>query len=155
MNFRSTVRGLLLPFLTLAMALLLISCSENETAQIRVERGMIPELPPVIKVAAGYMVVHNDSPTPVYLVEASSDAATSVEIHRSIVVDDIAKMEHQHEVEIPPGGTLDFSNASGYHLMFYEISEMRKGDRIPVSLEFKNGTRLATMFDVVDRSELQ
>lgn len=139
----------------IAVLLSLTACFEKEAVQLRIENSWIPEIPPVIRVAAGYMEIHNESGAAKYLVGASSDQASSVEVHKSTVVGDIAKMERQREVEIPAGGQLTFSNETGYHLMFYGAKEIRQGNRVPVTLEFKDGSSLTVMFDVVDRRELE
>ena len=97
--------------------------------------------------------LHNDGDSPKYLVEASSPIAEIIEIHRSIVVDDLARMIKQQEVEIPPRGSVEFSNETGYHLMLYETDKIKAGDKVPFTLRFKDGSSLDTVYEVLDRRE--
>ena len=135
----------------LLITLLISACSEREAKNIRVENGWIAEIPPIIKVTAALMTLHNDSDKPRYLVAASSPKAKSIEVHRSIVVDDLAKMILQPEVEIPAHDSVDFSSESGYHLMFYGTEQIKEGQIIPVILKFRDGTVLTVNYDVLDR----
>lgn len=143
-----------LSFILLAL-FIIVSCGERKELQLRVENAWIAEIPPVIRVTAGYMTVHNDSDTPKYLVGVSSSQADSIEIHQSVVVDDIAKMIHQHEVVIPAHGKVRFDSSTGYHLMFYEAKGIKKGNQIPVELKFRDGSTLALSYTVVDRRNLE
>ena len=92
--------------LAISLFLLLSACGEEEATQVRVENGWIAEIPPVIKVTLALMTLLNDSEQPKYLVGATSAKAEYIEIHRSIVVDDLARMVRQTEVEIPPRGSI-------------------------------------------------
>ena len=134
-----------------AISLLITACAEQATDHVRVEKAWIAEIPPVIKVTAALMVLYNDGDKPRYLVDASSPRAESIEVHKSIVVNDLARMIRQPEVEIPAHGSVEFSNETGYHLMFYGTGEIKAGQKIPVSLKFKDGTILNAIYDVVDR----
>ncbi len=141
----------ILPFV---ISLFLLGCTAQETTQLRVEQAWIPEIPPMISVTAGWMVIHNDGATPRYLIGAFSPNAESIEIHQSVVVNDMARMVLQTELEIPPRGSLVFSNETGYHLMLYKSRGMSAGALIPVTLTFKDGSALTADFTVRDRRTL-
>ena len=140
--------------LILLILLMLGACSQQDASQLRVENGWVAEIPPVLKVTAALMVLHNDGTTPRYLVGASSPATESIEVHKSIVVDDLAKMVRQMELEIPAGGSLSFDNQSGYHLMLYGVEGLKAGQTLPITLEFKDGSELTTEFNVLDRRKM-
>ncbi|GAB4302652.1 MAG: hypothetical protein Kow0096_24240 [Thiohalomonadaceae bacterium] len=141
-------------FLLIVISLLLSACAEQETGSIRIEGGWIPEIPPMISVTAGWMVLHNDGDTPKYLIGAFSPNAENIEIHQSVVVGDMARMVLQEALEIPPHGSLVFSNETGYHLMLYKSRGMHAGARIPVTLVFRDGSALTADFVVRDRRSL-
>jgi copper(I)-binding protein len=135
-------------------SLFLFGCTAQETAPLRVEQAWIPEIPPMISVTAGWMVIHNDGATPRYLTGAFSPNAESIEIHQSVVVNDMARMVLQSELEVPAHGSLVFSDETGYHLMLYKSRGMNAGARIPVTLTFKDGSALTADFTVRDRRTL-
>lgn len=141
-------------FLLIVISLLLPGCAEEHAAQLRVEWAWIAEIPPMISVTAGWMVLHNDGATPKYLIGAFSPNAENIEIHQSVVVNDMARMVLQEALEIPPHGSLVFSNETGYHLMLYKSHGMNAGARIPVTLTFRDGTALSADFILRDRRTL-
>lgn len=136
------------------LLLLLFGCAEQERALVRVEGAWIPEIPPMISVTAGWMVLHNDGDMPKYLIGAFSPSAENIEIHQSVVANDVARMVLQAELEIPPHGRLEFSKESGYHLMLYKSRGMHAGARIPITLTFRDGSAITTDFTVRDRRAL-
>lgn len=140
--------------LLFVISLLLFACSGQQAEQLRVEEAWIPEIPPMISVTAGWMVLHNDGDTPKYLIGAFSPNAGDIEIHQSVVVNDMARMVLQPELEIPPRGSLVFSNETGYHLMLYKSRGMTAGARIPITLTFRDGSALTVEFTVRDRRTL-
>jgi len=141
-------------FLLIVISSLLTGCAEERAAQLRIEGAWIAEIPPMLAVTAGWMVLHNDGDTPQYLIGAYSPYAGDIEIHQSVVVDDMARMVLQEALEIPPRGSLVFSNETGYHLMLYKSRGMSAGARIPVTLTFRDGTALTADFIVRDRRTL-
>jgi hypothetical protein len=140
--------------LPLAAFALLAACGAKPVDDIRVENGWIAEIPPMIAVTAALMTLYNDGDSARYLVDASSPKAERIEVHRSFVVDELARMERQPQVEIPARGSVEFSNGTGYHLMFYGTTPIRDGDRIPVDLKFRDGSVLSVDFEVRDRRKM-
>ena len=135
----------------LLLLLFLCACAEKRSGDIEVVNAWIAEIPPVISVTAALMTLRNNGDKPRFLVAASSPKAEKIEIHKSFLVDDLARMQQQAEVEIPAHGTLAFDNESGYHLMFYGAQALKAGQQIPVTLEFRDGSELLTNYEVRDR----
>lgn len=132
---------------------LVVACGKQDNDEIRVEGAWIAEIPPVLSVTAALMILHNDGDRPKYLTGVTSPKAETIEIHRSIVVNDLAKMVRQDQIEIPAKGRFEFSNETGYHLMFYGTGGISKGQKIPVSLHFRDGTVLEVIYEVLDRRD--
>lgn len=135
----------------LILLLLISACAEKKTGDIEVINAWIAEIPPVISVTAALMTLRNNGDDARFLVAASSPKAEKIEIHKSFVVDDLARMQQQSEVEIPAHGTLVFNNETGYHLMFYGAQALKAGQQIPVTLEFRDGSELLIDYEVRDR----
>ena len=132
---------------------LLAACTKQDAQEIRVENGWIAEAPAAVSVTAGMMTLHNEGDEPRFLTQVRSPEARSIEIHRSIVVDDLARMARQDQVEIPARGHLEFSPETGYHLMFYGLENPAKGAKVPVTLYFRDGTALQADYEVRDRRD--
>jgi len=146
--------NLMRPIVLIVISLLMLACAEQQAEQMRVEGPWIAEIPPMLSVTAGWMVLHNDGTEPRYLVGAFSPNAESIEIHQSVVVNEMARMVFQPELEIPPLGSLAFNQETGYHLMMYKSRGMSAGAKIPVTLTFRDGAALTVDFTVVDRRTL-
>ena len=136
---------------TITLLLFITACAEKRTGDIEVVNAWIAEIPPVIKVTAALMTLHNNGDKPSYLIAASSPKAEKIEIHKSFVVNDLARMQQQSEVEIPAKGSLAFNAETGYHLMFYGAETITAGQQIPVTLAFKDGFELSIVYEVRDR----
>ena len=137
-----------------ALAVLLAgACTPADDGALRVEAGWIAEIPPVISVTAALMTLYNDGESPARLVGVTSPGAERIEMHRSVVVDDLARMTRQEVIEIPAGGRFEFSHASGYHLMLYDTAPLEKGQAVPVRLHFADGRTVDAEFTVRDRRE--
>ncbi|MFD1207660.1 copper chaperone PCu(A)C [Modicisalibacter tunisiensis] len=103
---------------------------------------------------AGYFHLHNGGDAPVTLVGADSDAFARVEMHMSMNKDGMASMKPISELTIDPGETLDFA-PKGYHLMFMKRQgPLGMGDKVDVTLDFADDTRLPVVFDVVSPASL-
>ncbi|MCY3769408.1 MAG: copper chaperone PCu(A)C [Gammaproteobacteria bacterium] len=97
---------------------------------------------------AGYMVLYNHGAGMKTLVGASSEAFEKIMLHRSLIENGVAKMEHVHSVPVGPGDKVRFE-PGGLHLMLMQAREtFRATDVISISLEFDNGSTLETRFTV-------
>jgi hypothetical protein len=98
--------------------------------------------------AVGYLTLVNHGRSEVALSGAESPLARKAEIHRSSMAGGIMRMEPATKVAIPPGGTVRFA-PGGYHLMFVGLAKsLSPGERLPATLRFSNGQKLAVAFQV-------
>jgi len=101
--------------------------------------------PPGAKVTAGYLTLMNETNTEIVITGAYSPTISRVEIHRSFVKDDVAKMELQESVSLAPGGTVEFVHG-GYHLMLMELTEpLAEGQSVDIILTTSVGDMLIEM----------
>lgn len=142
MILRLHSRIALLTFGLLAGASLLAvpTSAVADDAAIEVEDAWI-RLPPPGSNAAAYLELENESDTARTLVSAKSARAEAVEIHRTVVEDDVARMEPIESLEIPPGGELAFE-PRGLHLMLIRPTGLAEGERVEIELGFAEGEPL-------------
>jgi len=115
---------------------------------VMVENPWVREAPPTAAALGGFMVLKNHTDKPLVLVGASSPAAEEVMLHRSIMEGGMMKMVHQEMIEIPAKGQLEFKPGD-YHLMLMKPKKVFKaGDKIEITLKFKDGITLPATFEV-------
>ena len=103
---------------------------EIENARVRLVPGGGP--------MAGYMEIRNHSDNVIRLVGAGSPAFGNVMIHRTIVRDGRARMEHQTDgVQIVPGDSAVFKPRDLHLMLMQPKGTLEVGDQVEVVLRFE------------------
>ncbi len=106
---------------------------------LMVDDAWVREAPPGAKALAGYMKLHNHADKERVLVSADSPAFGRVMLHKTVFEGEMSKMVHQHMITIPAKGMVSFEPNS-YHLMMMKPKQaLKAGDKVSVTLSFKNG----------------
>jgi copper(I)-binding protein len=101
------------------------------------------------EMTAGYMMITNSGETDDALVTASSPIAT-VEIHETIVENEIARMRPIDSLVIPAQGMTELK-PGGAHLMFIGLTEpLNPDDTVEITLTFESGAVLKLTVPVRD-----
>jgi copper(I)-binding protein len=141
MRWRNSALAALISALTLIAA-------ASEEADVSVRDAWVRESPPGAAMMAGYMQLRNNTSRSQVLVAASSSGFETVMIHRTIVKDSMAGMEHARQIELSPKASLIFA-PGGYHLMLMNPKRpLRAGDPVVINLEFRGGLVLPVAFEV-------
>jgi len=110
----------------------------NGEREIAIEEAWIREAPPGVSPLAGYLELHNRGPETVVLNDVHSEAFARVELHRTRIDGEVARMERQDELTLAPGETIRLE-PGGYHLMLFRPSRpLRAGDRVTLTFSFKD-----------------
>jgi copper(I)-binding protein len=100
--------------------------------------------------AAAYFEIRNAGDSDVTITGAQSAACGKVMLHQSMNMSGMEKMEDVKEVAVPAHDSLSFA-PGGYHLMCMDPKPaIKRGAKIPLALQFKDGTSLAATFTVKD-----
>jgi len=103
--------------------------------------------------AAVYFTASNSGEQADRLIGASTDVATSVEIHESTMADDgTMGMQPVDGLDITPGGELTLE-PGGYHLMLVDAERLDVGDMVEVTLNWEKAGEMTVDVEVVDPSE--
>lgn len=90
------------------------------------------------RVAGAYITIANTSDSDDRLVSASSSRAERVEIHETVVENDIARMRRIDSLVVPAHGALAMA-PGGMHVMFVGISApFAAGEAADVTLQFEH-----------------
>lgn len=132
------------------LALTLAACSWLPVAQaeVQVEDAWVREAPPGARMLAAYLTVNNSGAEDLVLVEVQSPAFSHIMLHKSEVIDGVARMIHLDEIVIPAQGSVQLQ-PGGMHLMMpAPEARLSAGDRVPLVLIFADGNRLEVQADV-------
>ena len=103
---------------------------------------------PGATVGGGYLVVRNKGAAADRLVSVASPISARVEMHEMKMDKDIMRMREVKGVDVPAKGAVEFK-PGGYHLMFMELkSQLKPGDKVPVTLRFEKAGEVKTDFVV-------
>ena len=134
-------------FVCLILAPTLVPAASEEGG-VSVRDAWIRETPAGMTMMAGYMALRNNTSRSQVLVAASSPGFATVMIHRTIVKDGMARMEHASQIELTPNASLIFA-PGGYHLMLMNPKRtLRAGDRVDITLKFRGGLVLPVAYEV-------
>lgn len=136
------------PVLVGLMWALTVVPAASEEAGVSVRDAWVRESPPGVAMMAGYMALQNNTSRPQVIVAAHSSDFETVMIHRTIVKNGMAGMEHAPRVELAPNASLIFA-PGGYHLMLMNPKRtLRAGNSVVINLEFRGGPVLRIAFEV-------
>jgi periplasmic copper chaperone A len=105
--------------------------------------------------SAAYLLLHNHSANEDAVIGVSSDVATAVEIHLSQMKNDgTMEMTKQESVVLPADGEVEFKPGS-YHIMLIGLKQdLKKGDKITLTLHFKNHEDITLTVPVLDAGDM-
>lgn len=124
-------------------AVMLAACApETESRPPQVVDPWIRQAPPGARMMAGYLVLENPGDQPRELVAVSSPDFASIEVHRTEIVDGVARMIPEPDLTVPAGGRVVFE-PGGRHLMLHgPARDLSEGDSVALSFGFADGGRI-------------
>lgn len=110
----------------------------DSTPRIVIDQAWIRETPPGVSPMAGYLQISNNSDETIVLQKISSSMFQRVELHRTRIEGEVARMERKDNLTLSPGQTVQLKPGD-YHLMLFTPSRpLRTGDRVPLTFNFKD-----------------
>lgn len=116
---------------------------------VTVKDAWIADAPPIAKIRAAYLTLHNQGNHTVSVKSISSPDFAKVELHKTVVAAGMVKMEEVKHLSIEAGKSVEFK-PGGYHLMLFNPThKLTKGDKVKFKLELQNN--MTTSFTAVVR----
>ncbi|MDH3218570.1 MAG: copper chaperone PCu(A)C [Gammaproteobacteria bacterium] len=117
-------------------------------ADLEISDAWIKNLPASVPVRAGYLTLRNLTKKSVTIVGAISPGFASVEIHRSVSQDGMARMEAVPKLQIE-GGTTVRLEPGGLHLMMMQPAQPTSpGELYRITFEYADGSRQSLQMEV-------
>ena len=117
-------------------------------SSITIENAWSPEAPPVVKVMAGYMKIHNLSNKDIKIKSATSLLFKKVEIHLTQMKNGMMNMVKQESLTIRAKNYIELKPGGLHMMLMGKLKPITKGSMIPVSLAFDNGETVSIKLKV-------
>ncbi len=114
----------------------LLACADPA---IQVENAWVREAPPGAQMMAAYMTLKNTGSSDVTLENITSPAFRMVMLHKSVIVDGVARMSHQDSLPIPAGTSVALEPGSFHLMMPAPEQRLHSGDQVEFNLRFADG----------------
>lgn len=139
--------------LLFVMSTMTLGAHDFDAGSIYIDHPMIKEAPPNAPVLGGYIMLQNNGTEDDRLIGIESDAVEKVELHRTVMTNNIASMTPMTEGLPIPAGAIVWLGDAGTHAMFIKPSaRYREGDEVPATLIFEKAGRIDVMFKVEKRT---
>ena len=122
---------------------------EVKAGDLVISQGWTRATPNGAKIGGGYLTIENKGSAPDRLIGGSADVAGSVQVHEMSMDNGVMKMRPVEKgLTIDPGKTVKLA-PGGYHLMMMDLkSQLKQGDKVPVTLEFEKAGKVTVSLDV-------
>lgn len=130
------------------LATLLLAQTVYAGSEIEVTDIWVREAPPGARMLAAFMVIHNTGDQDAVLNDVDSPAFNHVMLHRSTMVDGVARMQHQDEITIPAGGSVSLEPGSFHLMMPAPETRLQAGDQVDFLLHFADDSCVRVTADV-------
>lgn len=132
----------------LLLALVFLNQAIYAGSEIEITDAWVREAPPGARMLAAFMVIQNPGDEDVTLTGVDSPAFNHVMLHRSIMVDGIARMQHENAIRIPAGGTVSLEPGSFHLMMSAPETRLQAGDQVEFLLHFADESCVRVTADV-------
>ncbi len=124
-----------------ALVLVLAACTSSD--EIGITDAWVRAMPPGAGMTAGYFVLTNRSNDDLKIVGASSTGFDLVEMHRTVELDGMSRMQQEKEVAVAAGETIRFE-PHGRHLMLMRPhGAIEPGSTLGLKLRLLDGREIA------------
>ena len=103
--------------------------------------------------SVGYMTLDNNSDQPIVIGNVTSPQFTSVEMHETVIEDDVARMASLTSLVIEPRSSVQFE-AGGKHLMMSgPLNQTEAGLPVTIEIHYESNGLLIVSTTVSSRSD--
>tara|TARA_B100001093_G_scaffold120786_1_gene113594 strand:- start:2244 stop:2750 length:507 start_codon:yes stop_codon:yes gene_type:complete len=121
--------------------------------KIQVENPWVRHAPPNASMHAGYAVLRNNTNQEVNLISVSSPDYKTVEIHRSRIINGLATMAREDQIEIPPRGQIRLKPKGLHFMLMYPHRRINLGNKVRIIVGFSDSTSQQFEADVKNFDE--
>ena len=139
----------------LIVALLAVSgCEEEYTPVLSATDLAIIAPIPGKRTSVAYVTLHNNSDQDVVLNSASSPGFANVEIHETVIVDDVAQMNRIDPLPIAANSSLAMAPGGKHIMLMNPQRNYDPGDQVTLELHYNHGELLLLQAPMQNRADV-
>jgi len=127
---------------------LLFIGTANAASSLKIENAWSPEAPPVTKVMAGYMKIHNLGGTDVKILSAKSSLFENIEIHLTEMKNGMMRMVKQENLNIKAKDHIELKPGGLHMMLIGKLKPIKSDSVIPLTISFDNGETISINLEV-------
>lgn len=141
--------------IVLALCLSIMACSQPSGPPLTISDAVVLEPLPGSGMAAGYLTMENHSDLPITIVKVTSAAFASIEMHETVVENDVARMVSLGPVVIEQKSSIVFEPGGKHLMMSGAVKRLAPG--MPVTINFHDSANglVSVATTVRSRQEVQ
>ncbi|MCW9024650.1 MAG: copper chaperone PCu(A)C [Gammaproteobacteria bacterium] len=121
--------------LSVILSLFITSNALHATELLHIKKAYSPEAPPVVKILAGYMELHNPTSKDIVITGVSSPDFEHVEIHSMVMRDGMMHMDRQDTLVVPAKGQVNLEPGDLHVMFINKLKSFKDGDHIPLTIQ--------------------
>ena len=122
--------------------------STKRTSELVFKNSWIRPAPPSAPAMAAYASIENQGHDDVNIVDASSPLFDMVMIHKTLIKDGVASMQHMDGLEIKAGGNAALSPMGKHIMLMRPKKTLPIGSKVPVQFVLDNGQNIEIEIEV-------
>ena len=131
------------------------ACSPGDRAPLSVSNIVVPEPLPGTSMTAGYLTFENNSNEPITIESVSSPQFARIEMHQTVVQDDIARMVALAPLIIERRSSMRFEPGGKHLMMSGWPQDVVAGLQITIEFHYDGGGLLMVATTVSPRDEIR
>ena len=117
----------------LSLCVLGVACNTPEGPPLTISKVVVLEALPGTKMSVGYLTLDNNSDQPISIDRVTSPQFASVEMHETVIEDDVARMASLTSLVIEPRTSVLFETGGKHLMMSGPLNQVAAG--LPVTIE--------------------
>jgi len=138
-----------------AIIFTLFSTAVMASEKVEIKNAWVREAPPMMKMLAGYMEIHNKSDKTIMIRSVTAKDFGRVELHKTIIKNGMAEMKAVPRIIIKPGKTVMFKPGSFHMMLFNPTKPLKAGNKVEFTMHFSNGHSEAFTATVKKMSKME
>lgn len=132
-----------------------MACSQPSGPPLTISDAVVLEPLPGSGMAAGYLTMENHSDLPITIVKVTSAAFASIEMHETVVENDVARMVSLGPVVIEQKSSIVFEPGGKHLMMSGAVRQLLPGAPITIDFHASDNGLVSVSTTVRSRREVQ